>query len=109
MRLWGPRGADEAIIAEEEEERDESEAESRSLEEIAQSNQGSMDAGEFLASCPYRHRIVFLYSRYVPRYVPWLGEQESTAWASLPVGASGCHLILPPWRVLSLPLAKLTS
>lgn len=45
MRLWGPRGEDEAIIGEDE--AADSDAESRSLEEIAQSNQGSMDAGEF--------------------------------------------------------------
>lgn len=52
MRLWGPRGGDEAIIGEEIPA--DSEAESRSLEEIAQSNQGNMNAGEVFSPRPIR-------------------------------------------------------
>lgn len=46
--MWGPRGEDEAVIGEEEEAV--SDLDSQSLEEIAQNNQGSMDAGKCLSS-----------------------------------------------------------
>lgn len=51
MRLWGPRGEDEAIIGEEEEAAY-ADLDSPSLEEITQNNQGSMESGETPASIP---------------------------------------------------------
>lgn len=45
VRMWGPRGEDEAVIGEEEEAAY-PDPDSPSLEEIAQSNQGSMNAGK---------------------------------------------------------------
>ena len=45
VRMWGPRGEDEAIIGGEEESAY-PDPDSPSLEEIARSNQGSMDAGD---------------------------------------------------------------
>lgn len=45
--MWGPRGEDEAIIGEAEAAASsDPDSPPMSLEEIAQSNQGSMDAGE---------------------------------------------------------------
>lgn len=47
VRLWSPRGEEEEVIGDDE--AADSDPDSRSLEDIAQSNQGSMDSGETLS------------------------------------------------------------
>lgn len=50
VRLWSPRGEEGEVIGDDE--AADPDPDSRSLEDIAQSNQGSMDSGEALSRAP---------------------------------------------------------